>query len=177
MLGQQPRTVDLKPLPPPPKMAEQTIGNDNPGCVRRLFLGPADFYSLLAKTHLSSPTTSDRKETSGLFKKLASKLVSPAARQLNTTQTSPQRIFTVRARGAPPLTNDFTSKEQREAALRERGLIAAPKKDLSQVEQDLDRKYAKVAPIPRDQTTKGGQQSAAEKIRQEWKAKNQAGRI
>ena len=122
--------------------------------------------------HLSSPTTSDQKETSGLFKKLASKLMSPAARQLNTMQTSPQRNLTVRTKSAPPLTNDFTSKEQREAALRERGLIAAPKRDLSQVEQDLDRKYAKVAPIPQDQATKNGQQSAAEKIMQEWKAKN-----
>ena len=83
----------------------------------------------------------------------------------------------VRAKTAPPLTNDFTSKEQREAALRERGLIAAPKKDLSQLEQDLDRRFGKTPPIPRDQKTKDGQPSAAEKIMQEWKAKNQAGRF
>lgn len=124
-----------------------------------------------------SKTASDQKETSGLFKKLASKLKSPAAVQLNTTQTSPNRNSMTRAKTAPPLTNDFTSKENREAALRERGLVAAPKKDLSQLEQDLDRKYAKVSPIPRDQTTKDGQQSAAERIRQEWKAKNEAGRV
>lgn len=148
MLGQQPRTVDLKPLPPPPsEIAERMVENDRP-----------------------APTTSDQKETSGLFKKLASKLIS--TRQLNTTQTSAQRNLTARTKSAPPLVNDFTSKEQREAALRERGLIAAPKRDLSQVEQDLDRKYAKVAPIPQDQATKDGHQSAAEKIRQEWKAKN-----
>lgn len=131
----------------------------------------------MTKARFSSQATSDQKETFGLFKKFASKLKSPAAVQPNTTPTSPRTSSTVRAKNAPPLTNDFTSKEQREAALRERGLIAVPKKDLSQVEQDLDQKYAKVAPIPRDQTTKGGQQSAAEKIRQEWKAKNQAGRI
>jgi len=83
----------------------------------------------------------------------------------------------VRAKNAPPLTNDFTCKEQREAALRERGLIAAPKKDLSQVEQDLDQKYAKTTPAPQNQTTEGGQPSAAEKIMQEWKAKNKAGRL
>jgi len=83
---------------------------------------------------------------------------------------------TARVKNTPPLTNDFTSKEQREAALRACGLIAAPKKDLSEVEQDLDLRYAKTAPVPRDQTTQGGQQSAAEKIMQEWKAKNQAGR-
>jgi len=72
---------------------------------------------------------------------------------------------------------DFTSKEQREAALRERGLVASPRKDLSQVEQDLDQRYAKTPPTPQDQTAEGGQPSAAEKIMQEWKAKNQAGRL
>ncbi|KAF9790466.1 hypothetical protein BJ322DRAFT_1036640 [Thelephora terrestris] len=155
MLEQQHQTVDVKPLPTiPPNTVEETAGNDYPG-----------------------QSTSDQKETFGLFKKLASKLKSPAAAQPNTTQTSPRTSPTVRAKNPPPLANDFTSKEQREAALRERGLIAAPKKDLSQIEQDLDQKYAKVAPVPKDQTTKGGQQSAAEKIRQEWKAKNQAGRI
>ena len=69
---------------------------------------------------------------------------------------------------------DFTSKEQREAALRERGLVASPRKDLS---QDHDQRYAKTSPTPQDQTAEGGQPSAAEKIMQEWKAKNQAGRL
>lgn len=55
--------------------------------------------------------------------------------------------------------------------------MAAPNRDLSQLEKDRDRKYTKVAPVPRDQATKDGQQTAAEKIRQEWKAKNQAGRV
>lgn len=132
---------------------------------------------LYLKGVFSSQTPSDQKETSGLFKKLASKLRSPTGTQFNTTQTSPRRDSTIRAKAAPPLPNDFTSKENQEAALRERGLIATPKKDLSQVEQDLDRRYAKVTSVPRDQATKDGQQSAAEKIRQEWKAKNQAGRV
>lgn len=155
MFEQQRQVDDVKPLPPlPSQMTEETIENDRPGS-----------------------TTSDQKEASGLFKKLASKLISPAARQLNTTPTPPTRGSTIRGKSAPPLANDFTSKEQREAALRERGLIATPKKDLSQVEQDLDRKYAKITPVPRDQTTRGGQQSAAERIRQEWKAKNEASRI
>jgi hypothetical protein len=113
--------------------------------------------------------------TSGLFKKLASKLKSPAPGQLKTTATAAKRTSTVRVKNAPPLTNDFTSKEQREAALRERGLIAAPRKDLSQLEKDLDQRYAKATSIPRDQTTKDGQPSAAEKIIQEWKARNRAG--
>ncbi|KAF9648833.1 hypothetical protein BDM02DRAFT_3186813 [Thelephora ganbajun] len=151
---QQRQMLDVKPLPPPPpNMFEETTGND---------------HSRL----LSSQATSDQKETPGLFKKLASKLKSPP-----TTPTSAKTSSPVRTRNVPPLTNDFTSKEQREAALRARGLIAAPKKDLSQLEQDLDRRNAKTVPIPRDQTTKDGQPSAAEKIMQEWKAKNQAGRV
>lgn len=112
----------------------------------------------------------------GLFKKIASKLKSPAPGQLNTASTTAKATSTVRVKNAPPLTNDFTSKEQREAALRARGLIVAPRKDLSQQEEDLDKRHAKTSPIPRDQTTEGGQPSAAEKIIQEWKAKNKAGR-
>jgi len=85
-----------------------------------------------------------------------------------TTSTTAKRNSTVR------VNNDFTSKEQREAALRACGLVAAPKKDPSQVDQNLDLGYTKTTPTPREQTTKDGQQSAAEKIMQEWKAKNQA---
>lgn len=180
MLGQQRQTVDVKPLPPTPsKTFEEMVGNDNPRCARNRFLLKRflSLFVLMENGYPSSRATSDQKETSGLFKKLANKLRSPVATQFNTTQTSPNRSSTIRAKAAPPLTNDFTSKENREAALRERGLIATPKKDLSQLEQDLDQKYAKVSPIPGDQTTKDGQQTAAEKIRQEWKAKNQAGRV
>ena len=111
-----------------------------------------------------------------MFKKIASKLKSPAPGQLNTASTTAKATSTIRVKNAPPLTNDFTSKEQREAALRARGLIAVPRKDLSQLEEDLDRRRAKITPVPRDQATEGGQPSAAEKIIQEWKAKNKAGR-
>ena len=112
----------------------------------------------------------------GLFKKIASKLKSPAPGQLNTASTTAKTTSTIRVKNAPPLTNDFTNKEQREAALRARGLIPPSRKDLSQQEEDLDRRRPKPNPIPRDQTTEGGQPSAAEKIMQEWKAKNKAGR-
>lgn len=143
----------------------------------RIRAGSSGVFVIDRKGFLSSKTVSDQKDTAGLFKKLASKLKSPAMGQLNTTSTTPPATPAVRVKSGPPLTNDFTSKEQREAALRERGLIAAPKKDLSQLEQDLDRRYTKTTPAPRDQTTKAGQPSAAEKIIQEWKAKNQAGRL
>ena len=113
----------------------------------------------------------------GLFKKIASKLKSPVPGQLNTVSTTAKATSTVRVKNTPPLTNDFTSKEQREAALRARGLIVAPRKDLSQQEEDLDKRHAKTSPIPRDQTNEGGQPSAAEKIIQEWKAKNKTGRF
>jgi hypothetical protein len=124
---------------------------------------------------LISNTTPDQKETSsGLFKKLASKLRYPNTGQLSPTSTPAKVTSKVRVK------NDFTSKEQREAALRECGLIATPRKDLSQVEQDLDRRFTKTesSPRPQDQTMEaGGQPSAAEKIMREWKAKNQAGRL
>ena len=112
----------------------------------------------------------------GLFKKIASKLKSPAPGQLNAASTTAKATSTIRVKNAPPLTNDFTSKEQREAALRARGLIAAPRKDLSQQEEDLDKRHAKTSLVPQDRATDGGQPSAAEKIIQEWKAKNKAGR-
>lgn len=127
-------------------------------------------FSVLTEGSLSSQTTSDQKEAYGLFKKLAGKLKTPVPGPFNTPSTTPKRAPTTRVKNAPPLTNDFTSKEQREAALRKCGLLAG--KDLSQLEGDLDLKYAKTTPIPRDQTTKGGQPSAAEKIMQEWRAKN-----
>lgn len=119
----------------------------------------------------SSNTTSDQKETSGLFKKLASKLKYPTTGQFSTTSTPVKATTMVRVK------KDFTSKEQREAALRERGLVASPRKDLSQVEQDLDQRYTNTSPTPQDQTAEEGQPSAAERIMQEWKAKNQAGRL
>ena len=133
---------------------------------------------LLTKSAFLSSNTvaADRKETaSGLFKKLASKLKSPALGQLNATSTTTKATSSARVKSSPPLPSDFTCKEQREAALRARGLIVAPKKDLSEVEQDLDRRYAKTKPVPQEQTTEDGQPSAAEKIMQEWKAKNIAG--
>lgn len=174
MSGQQRQALDAKPLPSTPREMLETIENGGSGCAREPVPGPAVF-SLLTERLPSSQTASDQKEASGLFKKLASKLKPPASGQLNTTSTTAKRASTVRAKNAPPLTNDFTSKEQREAALRKCGLLVG--KDLSQLEGDLDRKNAKITPIPRDQTTKGGQPSAAEKIIQEWKAKNQAGRL
>jgi len=133
-------------------------------------------FPLLTERFISSQTAPDQREISGLFKKIASKLKSPAPGQLNTTTAAAKATSTIRVKNAPPLTNDFTSKEQREAALRARGLLAPPRRDLSQIEKDLDKKHAKTTPIPRDQTTEGGEPSAAEKIIQEWKAKNKAGR-
>lgn len=77
---------------------------------------------------------------------------------------------------APPLTNSFVSREHREAALRERGLLP-PRKDLSQQERDEDARLPVVslrlstgANQEMDGRAKG--MSLAEKIKQEWMAHN-----
>lgn len=78
---------------------------------------------------------------------------------------------------SPPVSNSFVSRERREAALRERGLLP-PKKDLSQQERDED---ARLPVVPLRSSTEPnsamdglarGMMSLAEKVKQEWIAHN-----
>jgi hypothetical protein len=70
---------------------------------------------------------------------------------------------------SPTLPNSFTSRENREAALRERGLLP-PMKDLSQQEREADER---LAPIPAPDKDQNGF-SAAAKIKEEWMSINRS---
>ncbi|KAG2122777.1 hypothetical protein DEU56DRAFT_760234 [Suillus clintonianus] len=70
---------------------------------------------------------------------------------------------------SPTLPNSFASRENREAALRERGLLP-PKKDLSEQEREADKHLATL-PVP-DKDQSGS--SAASKIKEEWLSINRS---
>lgn len=70
---------------------------------------------------------------------------------------------------SPTLPNSFASRENREAALRERGLLP-PMKDLSEQEREAD---ARLAPLPAPDKYQSGF-SAASKIKEEWMSINRS---
>ncbi|KAG1779073.1 hypothetical protein EV702DRAFT_1089939 [Suillus placidus] len=70
---------------------------------------------------------------------------------------------------SPTLPNSFVSRENREAALRERGLLP-PIKDLSEQEREADER---LAPIPAPDKDQSGF-SAASKIKEEWLSTNRS---
>lgn len=70
---------------------------------------------------------------------------------------------------SPTLPNSFASRENREAALRERGL-RPPMKDLSEQEREADKR---LAPIPAPDKGQDGY-SAAAKIKEEWMSINRS---
>lgn len=76
----------------------------------------------------------------------------------------------------PPVVSSFGNREQREAALRERGLLPPlPQKDLSELEAEQDRKIPIVMAAPRkDAPLNEEGMSAADIIKKEWEAKNKA---
>lgn len=69
---------------------------------------------------------------------------------------------------SPTLPNDFVSKQHREAALRERGLLP-PRKDLSEQEREADERLACV-PSPVSATFDGS--TEAERLKTSWLAIN-----
>ncbi|EJF64797.1 hypothetical protein DICSQDRAFT_33179, partial [Dichomitus squalens LYAD-421 SS1] len=82
---------------------------------------------------------------------------------------------------APP--NDFTSLEQRQAALRARGLVPAASRrfrdadgymmPLSEQEAEIDRRFTIV--VPGDESGEGESESEATRIREAWLAKQAEG--
>ncbi|KAH0833011.1 hypothetical protein J3R83DRAFT_11996 [Lanmaoa asiatica] len=69
---------------------------------------------------------------------------------------------------SPTLPNSFISKEHREAALRERGLLP-PRKDLSEQEREADQRIGS-APSPANMTLDG--LSEAERLKASWLSMN-----
>ncbi|KAF8802498.1 hypothetical protein BYT27DRAFT_7261032 [Phlegmacium glaucopus] len=92
--------------------------------------------------------------------------------RLPTPSTLASRLTTI-----PPGPNAFT-KENREAALRERGLLPPlePNKDLSAQEKEQDRAIPIVNPTgdPHSPTEANNTLSAADLIKKEWEAKNRS---
>ena len=59
--------------------------------------------------------------------------------------------------------------QRRQAALQQCGLVPVPRKDLSQLEQELDRRFGHAA----TREWEHSELSTAEKVRREWEAKNE----
>ncbi|TBU50344.1 hypothetical protein BD309DRAFT_380870 [Dichomitus squalens] len=111
----------------------------------------------------------------------------------STTADAPQRKSTLlRVVHMPPMPrapvpaappNDFTSLEQRQAALRARGLVPAASRrfrdadgymmPLSEQEAEIDRRFTIV--VPGDESGEGESESEATRIREAWLAKQVEG--
>lgn len=114
------------------------------------------WYSTQASETATSPKPT--RKPSGLWQRVAKKLKPPVAA---TVSASPKLS------AGPGIPGDFVSKENRQAALRARGLLP---RDLSELEQELDQRYPTiVAPPPQEPN---GEESAARKIQQDWLARN-----
>ncbi|KAI6094458.1 hypothetical protein EV401DRAFT_2049980 [Pisolithus croceorrhizus] len=122
-----------------------------------------------------------RRVTSKLHIAIPKSRSTPASDSRSPPQTDSRRPRNQTSRlfvsPTSPLPNSFVSRERREAALRERGLLP-PKKDLSQQERDED---ARLPVVPLCSSTEPnraidgrtkGMMSLAEKIKQEWVAHN-----
>ncbi|TFK40202.1 hypothetical protein BDQ12DRAFT_721665 [Crucibulum laeve] len=97
------------------------------------------------------------------------------------SSSSPSSPPPARANIRPPqVSSAYGSKESREAALRERGLLPPlkPNKDLSQQEQEQDRQLPIVPPTSNESATavesseSAAALTAANLIKKEWEAKN-----
>ncbi|PFH53140.1 hypothetical protein AMATHDRAFT_45763 [Amanita thiersii Skay4041] len=105
--------------------------------------------------------------------------VTPKSPKLPKSAPPTRTLFTVRA---PAPANTFATRENREAALRERGLLPPliPLKDLSRQELEHDRYLPVISPSQDEAVTiqgNGGVEAltAANLIKKEWEAKNRFG--
>ncbi|KAF9648829.1 hypothetical protein BDM02DRAFT_2059996 [Thelephora ganbajun] len=136
------------------RVAQQSVGEDAP------------------RTH---PLKS--KLSSGLLRKLTTKLKPPVLhpRSANPTIASPPTSPiqpSTRRPVIPAASTDVAAVKRRQAALQQCGLVPLPSKDLSQLEEELDRELSHVVVLPNDQPEQG-ELTTAEKIRREWQAKNE----
>ncbi|OAX35206.1 hypothetical protein K503DRAFT_773722 [Rhizopogon vinicolor AM-OR11-026] len=136
------------------------------------------FDRLTTNVHKSlPPTTKDIKPS--LINRITSKLhitvptatssaqpTSSATRPSHSWAEAKHSLLPPRSpRTTPTLPNSFVSRENREAALRERGLRPPPK-DLSEQEREADERLAP-APLPVHEQGNNGS-SAASRIKEEW---------
>ena len=125
-----------------------------------------------SKLHISIPSSKSQPH-------LAVAVSSPSPRSPQSppalpNSRQPRRRHSFLPPQPPTLPNSFVSREHREAALRERGLLP-PRKDLSEQERELDARLP-VLTLPRssapDANVGVASKSIAEKIREEWIALN-----
>lgn len=113
---------------------------------------------------------------SGIFRKLTTRLKSPTlnpkSANFNTPPSpkSPTHPST-RLPTVPEAPTDIAAVKRRRAALQQLGLVPL-RKDLSQLEAELDQRFSHVVESPQDQQDQDDL-SSAEKIRREWQAKNE----
>ena len=113
---------------------------------------------------------------SALFRKLTTKLKPPTMhpRSANSAIASPPNSPThssTRRPAVPVAPADAAAIKRRRAALEQCGLVPLQRKDLSQLEEELDQRLSHIV-LPQDQPEQG-ELSTAEKIRREWQAKNE----
>lgn len=121
---------------------------------------PSLIRRVTSKLHITVPPSSQ----------LESSPPRPTHTPANVKQSSrPPRSPRVTLPRSPTLPNSFASRENREAALRERGLLP-PMKDLSQQEREADER---LAPMPAPDKDQIGF-SAAAKIKEEWLSINRS---
>jgi len=146
----------------PPSTNSNTITHKKSTLIRRV----------TSKLHISIPSKSQPH--------LSVAVSSPAPRSPQSppalpNSRQPRRRHSFLPPQPPTLPNSFVSREHREAALRERGLLP-PRKDLSEQERERDARLP-VVTLPRssapDPNVSVASKSLAEKIREEWIALNQ----
>lgn len=117
------------------------------------------------------------KQPTSLLRKLTNKLKPPTlhprlpkpAIASPTSSTPPS----TRRSAVPSASEEATAVRRRRAALQQCGLVPLPSRDLSQLEEELDRRFSHVVVISQDQPEQG-EMTTAEKIRREWKTKNES---
>ena len=117
------------------------------------------------------------KYPSGLFRKLTTRFKPPtlhpksANPETASPPTSPTQPSTRRP-VVPIASTHVAAMKRRQAALQQCGLVPLPRKDLSQLEAELDRRFTRVVVLPQDEQDQA-ELSSAERIRREWQAKNE----
>ncbi|KAG6832788.1 hypothetical protein H0H92_009406 [Tricholoma furcatifolium] len=154
------------PLPPKPLVARKS--EDNMSRTRASNQGAAN--DVQNQINSEGPRKTTRSKT-------IMRLISTTFRPRSPQDRSPPRSPPF-ARSPPPITSAFGSKETREAALRERGLLPPlkPNMDLSLAERQRDNRLPILTPPTTEEEIivngEGRKATAASLIKQEWEARN-----
>ncbi|KAL0954422.1 hypothetical protein HGRIS_003408 [Hohenbuehelia grisea] len=123
--------------------------------------------SPFAGTHdLAQTNDQDISKSRKIFRRITTKLRLPLAAHIPSPPSLP------RIAPPPQAVNSFASKENRDAALRARGLLPPlrPNPDLSVQEAHQDRRFSVVLPVEENED----EVTAAKRIKEEWEARNRS---